>query len=167
MSKIKEISREYFENDPMVQEMVKQLHSDEVKQAFDKFVTSSEVEDIVEWMRSHGVDINQEMTEFSQELNKASPRPVRSKRFLPFSIRSYEDELKDQIKIDEMKEVIDKQINDGNDLTQLYLILRVSRPALEKLFEEEEIVKAVESFENLGVDLEYLKSTVYELFRWN
>lgn len=167
LAKIKEISREYFENDPSVQELVRYIHSDEFIQAKEKFMTSSEVEDIIAWMKQQGVDVNRETTNFSREVNEITPMHIRGRQLKPFSITSFHDELMAQVKLTEMNELIEELLHDGYDLTQLYLILKVSRPALERLFEEEEISRAVEKFATFGIDIEDVKATIYELFRWN
>lgn len=167
VAKIKEISREYFENDPSVQELVRYIHSDEFLRAKEKFMTSSEVEDIIAWMKQQGVDIDREALNFSHEVNEITPMHIRGRQLQPFSIVTFHDELMAQVRLTEMNKLIDELLVKGFDLTQLYLILRVSRPALERLFQEEEISQAVEKFATLGIDVDDIKTTLYELFRWN
>lgn len=162
VAKIKEISREYFENDPSVQELVRYIHSNDFIKAKEKFMTSSEVEDIIVWMKQQGVDIDREVFEFSQEVD------ILGRQQLSMIVSTnFGSELMSQIQFSKMNELIDELLANGYDLTQLYLILKVSRPALEKLFETEEISRAVEKFATFGIDIGNVKAKLYELFRWD
>lgn len=165
------ISREYIENDPRVQELKRYMYSDEFKSAWNIFYNSPEVVDIVEWMKHHGVDIDQELLAFTEKMNQLTPQisDLRAKRSADaaiFSIQSFKDELKAQVKFDEINALISKLIHNGNDFTQLFLIFKVSQPALEKLFEAEEIEIAMMKLDQFGVDTQSIKSSVYEMLRW-
>lgn len=161
---IREISREYSENDPSVQQLVRYLHSDEFQKAWNVFKTSSEVEDIFDWMRQHNVDVNRKVSKLSSEVEEITPIRRGSR---DFSIRAFELELKQQIKSNEIDELISRFLKDGNDFAHLYLILQVSRPALEKLFERDEIKHAVESLKAYGADIDGLKVVVRHMLRWD
>lgn len=170
MNKINEIFREYSENDPSIQEVANYLNSDEVGVAWIKFVDSSEVEDIIQWMRSHGVNVENEIQNFSTIPDSVTitPSRLRTNRSPPnYSVQALEDEVKEQILIEELNDLIDELIGDGNDFAHLYLILQLSRPALNKLFNEPEILLATESLRNLGVNVGYLKFLIYKILRWN
>lgn len=164
---MREISREYFENDPSVQHVIQFVrHSSEMKNAWNAFVTSSEIEDIVEWMGNHGVNIDKELQKLSDDILNIMPMHLRSSAAENFSIKVYENELMDQIKIDDMNDLINELLTNGDDFAHLYLILKVSRPALEKLFLSEDIHQAVEHLIEHGVDVENLKTLTYDLLRW-
>lgn len=169
--KIREISREYFENDAAVQELHKYLHSDEFQVAWGAVRESPEVGDIFEWVKTHGVNVELEITMLSDEINHIVPnhlRSYRSKRSVEkFSVRSFEEEVKAQIKFGDLDALIDQLLDDGNDFTHLFLILKLSRPALEELFQKPEIQTAVSSLEELGVNTGAFKTTLYDLLRWN
>jgi hypothetical protein len=167
-SKIREISREYFENDVSVQKLVQYLHSEEFIAAWNVFKASSEVEDIFEWMKNHEIFPDVELEKLSRQLNEIIPHHVRANEIEieNLSFASFSDEIKAQIMLDKINAQIDKLIENGNDFAQLYLILKVSRPALEKLFEAEEIGSVITSLEQLGIDIDDLKNIVYELLRW-
>lgn len=159
-----------------MQALIKYLHSEEFAAAWNVFKASSEVEDIFEWTKKHGVNIDHEILQFSNEISEI--RHVEAMHFLlrhrvvrrsiqKYSSRSFEDELRAQIKFEELNVLIDELLEGGNDFTQLYLILKVSRPALEKLFESAEIQLALASLTRLGVDIESLASATYDILRWN
>lgn len=167
--RIREISREYFANDASVQAFIEYLYTDEFQAAWTVFKSAPEVEDIYSWMLSHGVNLDNEVTAFSSELSQITFAHLRLQgRVLQnFSLKTFQDELKAQIKFDELNALIDSLLESGNDFAHLYLILKVSRPALEKLFLEEQIQVAVSRLESLGVDVENLKLKVYEVLRWS
>lgn len=165
LPKIKEISREYFENDESVKELVVYLSSDEFSDVRRKLVTSSEIEDIITWARKHGVDINYEFTSFSDEVARFAR--IRPSSFQQFSVQSFAEELSSLIKVEEINALVEELLNEGNDLAQLYLILKVGRPALEKLFEDAEIQQALRTLAEFGIDFETYKAILYDLFRWN
>lgn len=167
LEKIHEISREYFENDLSVQELVKYLRCEEFKTAWKVFESSSEVEDIFEWMKNHGVEASHEMQLMADEFENVTPLHIRSRRFHSFSIGNFKDELGEQIQFEEIDNVIDQLLANGNDFAHLYLILKVSRPALEKLFEERELKKAAFNLSRLGFDVSFMKQFAYNLLRWN
>lgn len=167
MEKIREISREYFENDPSVQHLIQFLrHSEEIESAWRVFKSSSEIEDIIAWMNSHGVHIAHELLAISNHIEGILPMHLRSNLAENFSLKTYEKEVKEQIKFDEMNVLIDELLANGDDFAHLYLILRVSRPALERLFLSDEIKEATEHLTEHGVDVENLKLIVYEILRW-
>lgn len=164
---MKEISREYFENDPSVQDLVTYLYSPKFKSAWEIFISSPEVEDIFEWMSNHGVNVESEIKTFSEELKKIHEMSLRRRKFQGFSIKSFEREIKEQINFEELNATIDDLLQAGNDFTHLYLILRVTQPAIEKIFDEPEIQQVVEHLTSLGIDLASMKAFVYESFRFN
>lgn len=168
--KISEISREYSENDLSIQEVVNYIQSDEMNTAWEKFVGASEVEDITHWIQSHGVNVEREIHELSSVPDSGiiTPSRLRMRRSVQnYSVQAFEDEIKEQILVKDLNILIDKLVADGHDFAHLYLILNLSRPALEKLFHEPEILQAAENLKNLGIDVGYLKSLVYKLLRWN
>lgn len=167
LEKIHEISREYFENDPSVQELFNYLRCEELQTAWKAFETSSEVEDIFEWMHNHGVQVSEEMQLMSEEFQNITPLNGRTRRFHNFSLGTFKDELTEQIQFEEIDALIDKLLANGNDFAHLYLILKVSRPALEKLFEAPELKKATLSMTRLGFDMNFVKHFVFKLLRWN
>lgn len=148
------------------------LRSEEFKHAWNVFATSSEVEDIIQWMKNHGVFVERELDILANQFELITPGEV----FLPasstsdtdnFSVKTFEDELKQQIRLDDMKILINDLLTDGSDFAHLYLILEVSRPALEKLFETSDIQQSVETLKKFGIDVEYLKLFLYNILRWN
>lgn len=172
LQKIREISQEYFENDPSVQNLMTYLRSEEFKQAWNIFASSSEIEDIIQWMKSHGVFVERELEILAKEFELITPGEV----FLPassntdsehFSVKTFEDELKQQIRLSDMKTLVNEFLKDGSDFAHLYLILELTRPALEKIFESSDIQLAIETLSRFGVDVEYLKLFVYNILRWN
>lgn len=137
---------------------------------WNKFLSSSEIEDIIQWMRSHGVNVREEMKYFSALPDSVivTPSRLRIKRnALNYSVKAFENEVKEQILIHKLNDLIDELIASGNDFAHLYLILHVSRPAIEKLFQDSEFFQASENLGNLGVDVDYLKFLVYDILRWN
>lgn len=140
------------------------LHSEEFQKAWNIFRTSSEVDDIFDWMRQHKVDVNKEVSKLSSEVEEITPIRRGSR---DFSIRAFELELKQQIKSSEINQLINRFLKDGNDYAHLYLILQVSRPALDKLFERDEIRHAVESLRAYGVEIDELKAVVRHMLRWD
>ena len=168
--KINEIAREYSENDPSIQEVVNYIQSDEIEAAWNKFIDSSEVEDIVHWMRSHGVDFKNEVQHFSMIPDSLiiTPSRLRVKRNVQnYSIQAFEEEVKEQILVRKLNDLIDKLIEDGNDFAHLYLILQLSRPSIEKIFHEPEVISATENLRKYGIDLDDLKVLTYNVLRWN
>jgi hypothetical protein len=167
MEKIQEISREYFENDPSVLSLITFLYSPRFTAAWDIFTTSPEIEDIFEWMGNHGVNVESEINIFSEEVKRLSSNTIRRRMIQGFSIKSFEEEMKSQINFEDLNDTIDELLKAGNDFAHLYLILSVTRSAIEKVFEEPEIQEIVEHLTALGIDLEGLKDFVYQMFRWN
>lgn len=62
--------------------------------------------------------------------------------------------------------VINKLTNDGNDFAHLMLIFKVSQPALEQLFEVNQIRLAKNHLQEFGVDMQQVKKIVYNLLGW-
>lgn len=150
-----------------MQELVKYLRCEELQTAWKVFESSSEVEDIFEWMHNHGVQVSHEMQLMNDEFQRITPLHIRGRRFHNFSIGSFKDELAEQIQFKEIDALIDQLLANGNDFTHLYLILRVSRPALEKLFEAPELRFAAFNMSRLGFDVNFIKEFVYNFLRWN
>lgn len=169
--KIRKISREYVENDAAVQDLIRYFHCDEFQAAWSVFKASPEVEDIFEWVKTHGYYVEREIKSLSGEIAQMLPKHLhlyRSKRSTEkYSVRSFEEELKAQIRFDDLNVLIGRLLTDGNDFTHLYLILKLSRPALEDLLRRPEVQTALNSLEELGVNTESIKITLYELLRWN
>lgn len=149
-----------------MQELVKYLRCEELEAAWKVFESSSEVEDIFEWMKNHGVQVSHEMQLMIDQFQSISPLHNRSRRFHKFSIGNFKDELAEQIQFEEIDAVIDQLLVNGNDFAHLYLILRLSRPALEKLFETRELRLAAFSMARLGFDVNFIKQFTYKLLRW-
>lgn len=148
------------------------LRGEEFKHAWNIFATSSEVEDIIQWMKNHGVFVEHELDVLAKEFELITPGEV----FVPasssldsdnFSVKTFEEELKQQILLDDMKILINDFLKDGSDFAHLFLILEVSKPALERLFETSDIQQSIETFKKFGIDVEYLKLFVYDILRWN
>ena len=167
VQKIKEISREYFENDPSVQSFIKYLYSPGFTAAWKVFTSSSEVEDILEWMGSHGVDIASEIIVFAEEAKRIPPKLLRNRLIAGFSLSSFEEELQAQINFEELDKKIEELLEDGNDLAHLYLILSVTKPAIEKIFNEPEVELAMSQLRPLGIDFDDIKKFLYKTLRWN
>lgn len=167
MDKIQEISREYFENDPSVRAMMKYLYSPSFTAAWEIFISSPEVDDILEWMGNRGVNVESEIKLFSEEVKRISPMHMKYQMRQGFSIKYYEEELKSQIDFKKLSETIDKLFKDGNDFTHLYLILSVTKPAIEKIFDEPEIREVVDKLEKIGIDLGSMKTFIYQMFRFD
>lgn len=167
--RITEIIREYWENDPSIQALLKYLKSDKFKAACSLFVQSEEVDNIVEWMQTHGVDVQLFIENLSEDIISIHQSSLILDRlfFEQFSLTTFEDEIKNEIKYDEMNALIDSYINDGNDFAQLYLILKVSKPALEHIFMSSEIQDVMNDLRHLGLNVDYLKIIIYDLLRWN
>lgn len=167
MPKIQEIAREYFENDPSIQTLIKYLYSLRFKTAWKIFITAPEVEDIFEWMGNHGVNIESEILIFAEEVQKIPFKVLRQRFISGFSLNTFEDELKDQIDFDGLDWKIEELLKDENDLAQLYLILSVTKSGLENIFNEPEIEQALQGLSRLGINLEKLKNFVYKVLKWN
>jgi Insect allergen related repeat, nitrile-specifier detoxification len=165
--KMQEISREYFENDSSVQLLFKYLSSQKFNVAWEILTTSPEIEDIFEWMGNHGVNVVLEIKLFAEEVKQICSGQIRRRMIQGFSIKSYEEEMKEQINFVELSDKIDEMFKAGNDFTQLYLILSVTRTAIEKIFEKPEIQQIVDQFKTFGIDLESLRAFLYETLRWN
>ncbi|KAG5677729.1 hypothetical protein PVAND_007460 [Polypedilum vanderplanki] len=152
IQRISEIIREYWENDPSIQALIKYLKSDSFMSALNTFVKSEEVDDIIEWMQSHGVDIKLEIEEFSEDISSIHQSSLILQQFFyeQFSLSTFEEEIRNEIKYDKMNELIDNFLQDGNDFAQLYLILKVSKPSLENIFMNAEIQNVIGELKNLG-----------------
>jgi hypothetical protein len=171
--RITEIIREYWENDPSIQALINYLKSDKFKSAWNTLMQSEEIDDILDWMRSHGVDFHSHVRDFGQDisrihqsslmLNEQQPRLF----FEQFSLTSFEDEIRNEIKQKEVTELIDKLLNDGNDFAHLYLILKVSKPALENVFANDDAKEVAADLIALGVNVEYMKDVIYRTLRWD
>ncbi|CRL08296.1 CLUMA_CG021317, isoform A [Clunio marinus] len=166
LPKIQKITREYFENDLAVQNLLDYLQSEEFTSAWNVFMTSSEVEDILQWIKYHGVNTDKEIELLSHEIEKIKPINSQNESIQTFSIKSFSDELKSLINFKSLNATIDELLKDENDFAHLYLILTVSRRSLENLFQREEILRSIESLKRLGVDMEALKAELYEILRW-
>jgi hypothetical protein len=168
IQRITEIIREYWENDPSIQALIVYLKGDTFKSALNTFVESEEVDDIIEWMQSHGVNIKAEIEEFSEDISSIHQSSLLLQRMFyeQFSLSSFEDEIRNEIKYDEMNTLIDSLLKNGNDFAQLYLILSVSKPSLETIFANDEMQNVIDELNKLGVNTEYLGGVVYDLLRW-
>lgn len=164
--KVQEISREYFENDASIRLLVKYVYSPKFTAAWEAFTMSPEVDDIFEWMGNHGVNVESTISLFSEEVLRIRPQKLRQSMIQNFSIQTYEEEMKEQINFDKLSMKIDELLEAGNDFTHLYLILSVTRPAVENLFERPEIKQVVADLIKLGIDVEGLRMFVYETLRF-
>lgn len=160
--RISEITREYWENDPNIQALIKYLKGDKFKAAWTAFVESEEVDNIVEWMQTRGVDAKQlssllteNIFEFHQSSLKVKPTTVEQ-----FSLATFEREVRNEIKQEEMDALIDGLISDGNDFAHLYLILKVSKTRLEHVFRLKEIQDVINDLTKLGINFDYFKTVV-------
>lgn len=144
------------------------MRSEKFVNALNIFMESNEVDDITEWMKTHGVDSKTLISEFEEEIRGAY-RAATLQNLLGknFSYKTFEDEIRNEIDYDEMSKLIDRLIADGKDFAHLYLILNVSRPSLESTFRHPEIQEVFEELEKLGINMENLKNVVYETLRWN
>lgn len=142
------------------------MSSEEAAAVQRKMLASSEMDDILHWMRHHGVDLGFELTSFSKEISRVPEIVPSSSNMQQFSLRTFAEEIESQIDLPRINKVIDELLKQGNDLAQLYLILNVSRPALEQLFQDQQIKSFVKTLTNFGIDSERLKSLLYELLRW-
>lgn len=150
--------------------MVNYVHGVEVEAAWNKFLSSSEVEDILEWITSHGVDVDNEIQRFLTVPDSVTVTPsrLRMKRSSQnYSIQAFGNEVKEQVLIGKLNRLTSELIENGNDLAHLNLILHLKRPALEKLFREPEFLLVTRKLKNFGVDIDYLKLIAYGVLRWN
>lgn len=166
LPKIFEITREYYENDVSLQILINFLRSEKFSIAAKIFMESDEVDDITEWMKNHGVDFKEEILEFDEKLSGGYLAASLQSVFSEFSYKSYEDEIRNEIDYNGVNELIDKFLSDGNDFAHLYLILNVSRSALENIFNHDEIQDVLKSLMEMGVNIEYLNSVIYDILRW-
>ena len=167
LHKIKEISREYFENDHSVQALIKYLYNPKFTAAWKVLISSSEIEDILEWMGSHGVNIESEIIIFAKEAKRIPSKFLRNRLISGFSLNSFQEELQAQINFEELDKKIEELLEDGNDLAHLYLILSVTQPAIENIFAEPEIEVVLKQLRLLGIDIDGIKSFLYKTLRWN
>lgn len=144
------------------------LHSDEFGFAWNRFFKAPEIADILDWINLR-LEIFKELENLANGINQNHPSKIRSRnvQYRSYSWNSFESEIINQIKFDEISDLIDELIGSGNDLAHLYLILKASRPAIESLFMEPEIQQVIESFENLGFDVERYKQFSYQILKWN
>lgn len=164
--RISEITREYWENDSNIQSLIKYLKSDKFTSAWHAFMTSMEVDDIIEWMKAHNVDVEQlvgHLTDDIVGIHQSSHR----KLFQQYSLSTFEDEIRSEIDVEELNALVDELLNDGNDFAHLFLILKVSRPSIEHYFGRSDMKEVVDDLRNLGVNIEYFKDIVYQFLRWN
>lgn len=168
IQRIKEIFREYYENDVSIQYLVNYMQSENFVRALNIFMQSEEVDDITEWMKTHGVDLKNFISEFEEEIRGAYRAATLQTLLVEnFSYKTFEDEIKSEIDYDEMSRLIDQLLADGKDFAHLYLILNVSRPSLENTFGHPNIIEAFKELQKTGVDTDYLKNIFYEILRWN
>lgn len=167
--RISEINREYYENDVTIQYLITYLRSEEFSKAANIFMQSDEVDDISEWIKYHGVDFKAHVVDFDEAISgahRAASASLQTSVFSQFSYKTFEDEISNEIDYAGVNALITTLLSEGNDFAHLYLILNVSRPALENTFKHEEIQIVLGKLVELGVNIDYIKTVIYEILRW-
>lgn len=108
--KIGKIFREYAANDPSVKELSEYIQSStEYKTAWNIFISSSEVEDILEWItRKHFINLHLEIRKFADKA--AEVKPSRRRRMISTFFR----EIVDQINVADIKKVLKNFLSTNN-----------------------------------------------------
>lgn len=143
------------------------MRSEEFSKAASIFMQSDEVDDISEWMKNHGVDFKARVLDFDDAIRGAyRAASLQTTLFSQFSYKTFEEEIGNEIDYPEVNNLITKLLSEGNDFAHLYLILNVSQPALENIFKHEEIQFVLGKLVELGVNIDYLKTVIYDILRW-
>lgn len=167
--KIIEITREYFENDMSVQKLLTFLLNDEsLHQAILRILTMPEIDDILEWMKSNSVDVKVEVSNFIAKVQKTTKNRVKriSSDYQTFSVETFGKEISDVINFEKINESLEKMLENENDLAHLYLILKMNRTVIEKAFDDDVIVAAMDELKSHDFNTVKLKEKVYQLLRW-
>lgn len=167
--KIIEITREYFENDMSVQKLLMFVLNDEkLHQAILRISTLPEIDDILEWMKSNSVDIKVEVSNLIAKVQKATKNRVKriSSDYQTFSVATFGKEISDVINFERINELLDIMLENENDLAHLYLILKMNRSVIEKAFDDDMIVAAMDELKSHDFDTVKLKEKTYQLLRW-
>ncbi|CAO1363009.1 unnamed protein product [Diamesa serratosioi] len=170
-SKIYDIAREYWENDVSMKVAVDYLKTDEFGSAWNTFFFSPEVGDILHWIQKNGVNVSGMFIYISNEINQLNPLSQMEEHTElilrnPKSLLSFGQEIKKLIDWNALKQSINKKVDEGNDFAQLILILKASKPALERTLANDEIVTAFIHLKELGVDVDSILNIIYSLFGW-
>lgn len=165
--RISEITREYYENDVTIQYLINYLRSEEFTKAANIFMESEEVDDISEWMKNHGVDFKARVMDFDDAIRGAyRAASLHTSVFSQFSYKTFEEEISNEINTEEFYNLITKLLDEGNDFAHLYLILKVSQPALENIFKHQDIQVVLDKLVELGINIDYLKTVTYNVLQW-
>ncbi|CAO1323991.1 unnamed protein product [Diamesa hyperborea] len=167
-TKIYEITREYWENDVSMKVAVDYLKTEEFGSAWNKFFFSPEVSDILYWTQKNDVDVSGMFKYIAKRINQMNPMEEHSELVLrnPKSLLSFGIEIRKLIDWNVLQSAVAEKVEDGNDFAQLFMILKASKPALEKTFADEAIVTALIHLKDLGVDVDSIKSFIYSLLYW-
>lgn len=168
--KITEITREYFENDMSVQKLLIFLLNDEkLHQAILRISTLPEIDDILEWMKSNSVDVRVEVRNLITKVKKTTKNRVKriSSDYQTFSVATFGKEISDVINFEKINESLDRMLENENDLAHLYLILKMNRSVIEKAFDDDVIVAAMDELKSHDINTIKLKENIYKLLRWN
>ena len=167
-TKIYEIAREYWENDMSMKIAVDYLKTEEFGSAWNKFFFSPEVSDILHWTEKNDVDVSGLFEFIAKLINQMNPMEEHSEIVLrnTKSLLSFGIEIRKLIDWNTLQTAVAEKVEDGNDFAQLFMILKASKPALEKTFADKTIVTALIHLKDLGVDVDSIQSFIYSLLNW-
>lgn len=167
--KIYEISREYWENDVSIKVAVDYLKTEEFGSAWNTFLFSPEVSDILHWIQKNGVNVSGMFTSIANKINQMNPMEEHTELILrnPKSLLSFGQEIKKLINWNALNKAIAEKVEEGNDFAQLFLILKASKPALERTLADDNIVTAFIHLKELGVDVDSILNLIYTLLDWH
>jgi hypothetical protein len=168
LEKIQEIAREYFENDPSFRALIECLHSPRFVAAWQIFASSPEIEDIFEWMTSHGVNLSSGLKMFAEEVERRPSRySIHHRLANGYSVTAFTEEVKALIDFEALDDKIDELLDNGDDFTHLYLILSVTQEPIEKVFEDPEIKRVLGILKTHGVEVDRIQEFVYKTLRFD
>lgn len=167
VEQILKVSSEYFENDVSVHKLIRYLLSENFMSVCRKISIAPEVQDILEWMKENSVDFADELSNVLDNFHKITPSNLRGGRVQKFSMASFENEISELINFEEIEKTIEELLSNGQDLAHLYLILKINRKNLEKIFENDDALAAITKIKKFGVNLDLITQNLYKILKWD
>ena len=148
--------------------VVDYLKTEEFGSAWNKFFMSPEVGDILYWIQKNGVNVSGMFMNIANLINQMNPMEDHAELNLrnPKSLLSFGLEIRKLIDWNVLQKTIAEKVEEGNDFAQLFLILKASKPALERTLADDAIATASIHFKELGVDVDSIRSLIYSLLNW-
>lgn len=144
------------------------LKTEEFGSAWTTFFFSPEVGDILQWIQKNGVNVSGLFMTIANKINQMNPMEEHAEltQRNPKSLLSFGQEIRKLIDWNSLQNTIAEKVGEGNDFAQLFLILKASKPALERTLADDAIVTAFSHLKELGVDVGAIQSLIYSLLYW-